>query len=86
MRSTRHRGFASAALETGIDTTDGSLIFNTAAAEAGAVLPIPVSYAPIGPFGTWRLRVVPNDNPKLNLSPLKRIIIDFHGFCETFSH
>ena len=76
-------GFAGAALQHGADLGDGSLQFNAAAAEAGAQLPECDSYAPIGPFGIWRLRIDPKDNPGADLKTISRIIIDFHGYCDT---
>ena len=77
-----HKGFASTAWQEGEDIQDGNLVFNTQAAEAGAALPAPASYAPIGPFGVWRLHIDPNDNPGADLSTVRRIIIDFHGFSD----
>jgi hypothetical protein len=79
-----NRGFRAAALSEGFDTSDGNLAFNQAAAEAGAVLPVPSTYAPIGPFGVWRLCVDPNDNPNLDLTQVRRIIIDFQGWFDHF--
>ncbi len=38
-------------------------------------------YAPIGPFGQWRIKVRPQDNPGLDLSGLNMIVIEFHGFA-----
>ena len=76
-------GFAAAALHHGADQGDGSLVFNKAAEEAGATLPESATYAPIGPFGVWRLRVDPKDNPGADLKTISRIIIDFQGCCDT---
>ncbi len=48
-------------------------------------------YAPIGPFGKWRLTVRPEDNtddPKnkpLNWDTVEAVVIDFHVFAEGFS-
>ena len=78
-------GFAAAALQHGADLEDGSLQFNEEAAEAGAKLPNCASYAPIGPFGVWRLRIDPNYNPGADLKTISRIIIDFRGYSDTFS-
>ena len=40
-------------------------------------------YAPIGPFGKWRLEVPRTEN-SLDLSTLNAVVIDFHGFHQTF--
>jgi hypothetical protein len=48
-------------------------------------------YAPIGPFGKWRLTVRPEDNtddPKnkpLDWDTVQAVVIDFHVFAEGFS-
>ena len=76
-------GFAAAALHHGADQGDGSLVFNKAAEAAGATLPDAATYAPIGPFGVWRLRIDPKDNPGADLKTIRRIIIDFQGCCDT---
>ena len=64
---------------------DGDLGFPK---EGDATLPQQSSYAPIGPFGRWRLIVRPEDNgdPKiLSFADLNTIVIDFHGFHQTFA-
>jgi hypothetical protein len=53
-------------------------------------LPTEGAYAPIGPFGRWRISARPADNgmeidDKSMLSELTAIVIDFHGFSETFN-
>ena len=48
-------------------------------------LPSGGKYAPIGPFGKWRLIVrITEDNRKLDLDKLTMIVIDFHGFHQSF--
>jgi hypothetical protein len=47
-------------------------------------LPAAGEYAPIGPFGRWRLVVPKNLNPKLDLSELHAVVIDFHGFHQAY--
>ncbi len=42
-------------------------------------------YAPIGPFGRWRLAVPRNLNPELKFSDLHAVVIDFHGFHQAYS-
>jgi len=48
-----------------------------------AALPDNSEYAPIGPFGKWRVEVRPEDNDKLNLQGLSAVIIEMHGFSDT---
>lgn len=48
-------------------------------------LPEAGKYAPIGPFGRWRLEVPKNLNEYLNLSDLHAAVIDFHGFHQSFT-
>jgi hypothetical protein len=47
-------------------------------------LPGAGEYAPIGPFGKWRLRVPKLENVSLDLSTPNAVVIDFHGFHQTF--
>ena len=63
-------------------TEDGDLGFP---ALGGSELPEKSSYAPIGPFAKWRLIVRPQDNPGLDLSHLDWIVLDFHGYHQTFA-
>jgi hypothetical protein len=54
-----------------------------------AVLGLPGSdtgYAAIGPFAIWRLTVRTEDNPGRDLSGLQAVVIEFHGFHQTFAH
>ncbi len=78
-----HKGFAAAAVQEGEGFQDGSLVFNRQAAEAGAELASAVSYAPIGPFGMWRLHIDLKDNPGADLKKVSRILIDFQGYCDS---
>ena len=48
-------------------------------------LPAAGKYAPIGPFGTWRIEVPAKLNRKLKLSDLHAVVIDFHGFHQSFT-
>ena len=48
-------------------------------------LPAAGKYAPIGPFGRWRLAVPKNLNQELKLSGLHAVVIDFHGFHQTYA-
>jgi hypothetical protein len=47
-------------------------------------LPDAGKYAPVGPFGRWRLEAPENLNPQLDLSDLHTVVIDFHGFHQSF--
>jgi len=47
-------------------------------------LPTAGKYAPIGPFGRWRLEVPKNLNPSLKLPELHAVVIDFHGFHQSY--
>jgi hypothetical protein len=71
--------------------TPGKLFQGTAGSEDGDLgFPQPGAnvdksvYAPIGPFGKWRVEVNPNDNKDLNWDKVKAIVIDFHVFMEDF--
>jgi hypothetical protein len=73
--------------------TPGTLFGNTVGSEDGDLrfpkdgisnLPLAGEYAPVGPFGKWRLIVRKDDNPRLNLSDVSAIVIDFHGFHQSF--
>ena len=53
-------------------------------------LPTEGAYAPIGPFGRWRISAKPADNGvETDLDSMLRnltaIVIDFHGFSESFN-
>jgi hypothetical protein len=48
-----------------------------------AALPDNSEYAPIGPFGKWRVEVRPQDNHNLNLKGLSAVIIEMHGFFDS---
>jgi hypothetical protein len=76
--------------------TPGSLRGSTPALEdgdlrlridRGAELPLQCQFAPIGPFGKWRLIIDPiyNDNEKLSLKKLDMIVIHFHGVHQNFT-
>jgi hypothetical protein len=41
-------------------------------------------YAPIGPFGKWRVFVNPDWNTGLNWDNVQAIVIDFHVFKQAF--
>ncbi len=47
-------------------------------------LPAAGKYAPIGPFGRWRVEVPENLNPSLKLADLHAVVIDFHGFHQAY--
>jgi hypothetical protein len=49
-----------------------------------AALPANSQYAPIGPFGKWRVEVRPQNNSGLDLKGLTAVIIEMHGFHDTF--
>jgi hypothetical protein len=49
-----------------------------------AALPGKSSYAPIGPFGKWRVDVRAQDNHGLNLKGLTAVVIEMHGFSDIF--
>ena len=49
-----------------------------------AALPGKSEYAPIGPFGKWRVEVRPQDNHGLDLKGLTAVIIEMHGFSDIF--
>jgi hypothetical protein len=49
-----------------------------------AALPGSSEYAPIGPFTKWRVDVREEDNTDLDLKGLTAVIIEMHGFCDTF--
>ena len=55
-----------------------------------SALPRQGSYAPIGPFGRWRIEAHPRDNGFVKdqdasmLANLSAIVIDFHGFYQPF--
>jgi hypothetical protein len=60
--------------------------------KAGALNALPGgAYAPIGPFGRWRIEAWPKDNgfdkdeDESMLADLSAIVIDFHGFFQEFS-
>ncbi|MGC4098021.1 MAG: hypothetical protein QM706_12975 [Nitrospira sp.] len=57
--------------------TDGDLGFPRSGL---AALPGDTEYAPIGPFGKWRVTVRPEDNNQLNLAGLSAVVIEMHGF------
>jgi hypothetical protein len=48
-------------------------------------LPAAGKYAPIGPFGRWRLEIPKNLNPDLKLADLYAVVFDFHGFHQSFT-
>ena len=71
----------------------GSLAGSTPALEDGDLSlnitdnpeqPLKSRYAPIGPFGKWQLSVKEQFNPGLKLDALNMIVIDFHGYYQTF--
>jgi hypothetical protein len=49
-----------------------------------AALPGKSSYAPIGPFGKWRVDVRAQDNHGLDLKGLTAVIIEMHGFSDIY--
>jgi hypothetical protein len=61
---------------------DGDLGYSAKATELG--LPGTTGYAAIGPFATWRLIVREKDNPGLDLKSLHTVVMDFHGFHQSF--
>lgn len=63
-------------------TQDGDLGFPK---DGISDLPAAGKYAPIGPFGRWRLAVPKNLNQELKLSGLHAVVIDFHGFHQTYA-
>ena len=60
---------------------DGDLDFPSSGL---AALPKDSKYAAIGPFTKWRVDVRKEDNAGLDLSGLTAVIIEMHGFCDTF--
>jgi hypothetical protein len=65
-----------------------------AAGNPGAAMPLALpssgKYAPIGPFGRWRIEARPRDNglgddDRSMLAGLSAIVIDFHGFYREFT-
>jgi hypothetical protein len=65
-----------------VGSEDGDLRF-----PKGGISDLPAAgeYAPIGPFGKWRLEVPRLQNLDLDLSKLNAVVIDFHGFHQTFA-
>jgi hypothetical protein len=61
---------------------DGDLGFPK---DGSAICPRQAKYAPIGPFGRWRLAVPRNLNQELKFSDLHAVVIDFHGFHQTYA-
>ena len=43
------------------------------------------SYAPIGPFTTWRFAVLPDNNPYgLDRSAITKVVMEFHVLAQNF--
>lgn len=65
-----------------VGAQDGDLGFP----KSGIVdLPAAGKYAPIGPFARWRIEVPQNLNPALKLSDVHAVVIDFHGFHQSYA-
>jgi hypothetical protein len=76
------------------DFTPGRLFGGVAGAQDGDLgfpnsgisdLPAAGKYAPIGPFGRWRLEIPKNLNRDLKLADLYAVVFDFHGFHQSFT-
>jgi hypothetical protein len=43
------------------------------------------NYAPIGPFGRWRIAILEKNNAGLDRTKIEKVVMEFHGMAELFA-